>query len=395
MDHAVGLFVPKFSLPEAGWSGNVGVITYSLNARRLKPVSKYLRMKTKLITLLAGLTVGLTTVASAKDGDQESVTRMTVELRDGSRLVGVPSVKKLPLVLDFASVSVPLAELRQCEFNRKDGRVVLGFQNGDQLTGRLEVGDLKLETSFGKVVLEQAQINRIKFSTSRMGDLPPGEGEISFGGVNWLGWKTMFEVRGDKVVSLPKVRPGFNYGHGGGGRGPMLISNIGNQDWRDYRIEADFCVTGVDSSFNPYGLGSDYQGGMICFHVAQAKENWNQSGNYFYAFRFGGDGTWDLVAVYNDYCATSMGYGNPHKDAERKLASGRGLVQDRAKGNRYRIEVRGQRIQLWVDDKSFVDVIDEKMQQPIGGKALDHGGVGFVGGFDAMFWMKNFSATSL
>ena len=60
-----------------------------------------------------------------------------------------------------------------------------------------------------------------------------------------------------------------------------------------------------------------------------------------------------------------------------------------------RIEVRGQRIQVWVDDRQIADVTDEKMDEPIGGQTLDHGGVAFVGEFDAMIWIKNFSATRL
>jgi hypothetical protein len=90
-----------------------------------------------------------------------------------------------------------------------------------------------------------------------------------------------------------------------------------------------------------------------------------------------------------------MGYGNPRKDAERKLASGRGLKIDRVNGNHFRIEVRGQHIQIRVDDQLVTDVTDEKMDQTIGGQTLDHGGVGFIGGFDAMIWIRNFSATGL
>lgn len=349
-------------------------------------------MRTWIIIGLIGLGAA---VAKAEDSEATVIVQASVELRDGSRLVGKPEIMSLPMDLEFSSSSIPLSALRQCEVHPQDGQVILSFQNGDRLTGRLKLEQFKIETSFGKVSPDLLQIKRMTFTTSRAGALPAGEGSLEFGGINWLPWKTLFEVQGDKVVSLPQARPGFNYGHGGSGRGPVLISNIGNQEWRDYRIEADYCVTGTDPNFNPYGVGSDYQGGAIFFHVADAKENWNQCGNSLYAFRLAGDGTWDLVAVYNDYCATSSGWGNPHKDAERKLAAGSGLIQNRTNGNHYRIEVRGQRIQIWVDDKQFVDVVDDKMSETIGGQTLDHGGIGFVGGFDAMIWIKNFSATKL
>ena len=35
------------------------------------------------------------------------------------------------------------------------------------------------------------------------------------------------------------------------------------------------------------------------------------------------------------------------------------------------------------------------MRDPIGGKTLDHGGVGFGWGHDSMGWIRNFSAQSL
>jgi hypothetical protein len=143
------------------------------------------------------------------------------------------------------------------------------------------------------------------------------------------------------LVSLPKARPGFDYGHGGGGRGPTLMSNIGNPDWKDYRVEFEYCVTGVDPALNPYGLPLDYHDGVICFHVADAKENWNQRGSSMYMLGVQGDGSWSLSCIYNAYCRVPSGYGNPANDAERKLADGRGLKIDRENGNRFRIEVRG------------------------------------------------------
>jgi hypothetical protein len=321
--------------------------------------------------------------------------RATLELSDGSRLVGVAQEASLPVTLDFMSASIPLEKIRQCEIRHKDGRVTVNLLNGDRLTGTLDLEKFKLDTALGKLAPDISQIDRMAFSVWRQGDLPAGEGDILFGGVNWHAWKTGFEIQGEKLVSLPMARPGFNYGHNGGGRGPLLISNIGNPDWKDYRLEFDYCVTGIDPAFNPYGLGSDYHDGAISFHVTDTKENWNQCGGSGYIFRVSGDGTWELECVYNDYCAVPMGYGNPRKDAERKLASGRGLKIDRVNGNHFRIEVRGQHIQIRVDDQLVTDVTDEKMDQTIGGQTLDHGGVGFIGGFDAMIWIRNFSATGL
>src|SRR5665213_1361821 len=163
---------------------------------------------------------------------------------------------------------------------------------------------------------------------------------ISFGGQNWLPWRTMFAVKDDKVMSLPRPRPGFNYGHGGGGRGPLLFSNVGNQNWKDYRAEFEFCVTGVDPSLNPYDLPLDYHDGEIWFHVADAKESWNERGVSAYILGVQGDGKWFLRCTYNEYCAVPQGFGLPVKDGERRLAEGTGLKIDREKGNKFAIEVK-------------------------------------------------------
>ena len=98
----------------------------------------------------------------------------------------------------------------------------------------------------------------------------------------------------------------------------------------------------------------------------------------------GGDGSWTLSCAYNEYCAVPVGYGNPRNDDKRALAAGRGRRIDRANGNRFRIEVRGRRIQIWVDGEPIADVTDEEMDRTIGGNTLDHGGLGFLWGFDAM-----------
>lgn len=344
---------------------------------------------------LAALTLLGQVHAGATDMDAKLRVRAVLDLKDGSRLVGAPVARNLPMTLEFGKVAVSLEKIRSCEVRHKDERVVVNFANGDKLTGILDLDRFKLETTLGRLSPEITQIDRMTFSTWREGNMPPGEGDVFFGGVNWKTWKTLFEIQGDKLVSLPKARPGFNYGHNGSGRGPTLMSNIGNSDWRDYRVEFEYCVTGVDPTFNPNGLNLDYHDGSIFFHVVDAKESWNECGGSCYVLGVAGDGAWTLSCIYNDYCAVPVGFGNNRKDGERKLGSGRGLKIDRRNGNKFRIDVRGQQIQIWVDGEQVIDVTDERMGETIGGKTLDHGGVGFHWGLDTMGWIKNFSATGL
>ena len=221
---------------------------------------------------------------------------------------------------------------------------------------------------------------------------------VTFGGVEWQAWRTLFEVRegaGAGLVSLPQVRPGFDYGHGGHGRGPQVVTNIGNPQWRDYRIDADLLVPGVDPAFNPHGLGLDFHGAMIAFHVVDMKESFNESGTTAYILGFEGEGNWSLTALYNSYCRQPLGWGSSQSDGERRLAGGRDAKLDPVEGNRFRIDVMGTRIQVWMDGRKIVDVQDKQMSEPIGGQTLDHGGVAFVGGFDAMIRLRSFRITKL
>jgi hypothetical protein len=353
----------------------------------------------KILALRAWATLSLaflsTASVSLSAADTNPPPRLTVELRDGSRVVGESVAEKIEFHSALlGKIRLPVKDIRTVEWVSTNS-AKLTTSNGDTLMVSFVDSQLPVKTSFGKVELAAGVIRKFSVAIRRAGALPAGEGDIAFGGVNWQAWRTMFEIRDDKLVSLPKPRPGFNYGHSGNGRGPGLVSNIGNPDWRDYALEFECCFGYVDPAFNPYGLATDCRGGGIMFHVTDAKESWNECGSSGYCFSINGDGTWNLNCVYNEYCPSPAGYANMRNDARRMLASGQGLKLDSQNGNKYRIEVRGQRIQIWVDGAQVVDVTDDKMGQTIGGKTLDHGGVGIGWVHDTMGWIRNFSATQL
>lgn len=323
------------------------------------------------------------------------VVRATLDLTDGSRLIGTPLAKTLALKLDFATLELPLDKIRQCEIRRKEENVVVKFQNGDQTTGMLTANKFPMETVLGSLTPTFDLIDRITFTVSQEGALPLGDGPIAFGNVNWTPWRTMFEIQGDKLVSLPKVRTGFNYGHSGNGRSSTLVTNIGNQDWKDYSVEFEMAMTGVNPAFNPHGLPADYRSEAISFHVADAKESWNEKGESHYDFSIAGDGSWSLGCSYNGYNPAPSGYVPHAPEGARILASGKGLKIDTEKGNKIRLDVVGTRIQIWVDGESIADLRDEKMGETIGGQTLDHGGIAISWGWECMGWMRNFSVKKL
>jgi hypothetical protein len=324
----------------------------------------------------------------------EPALRLTLDLIDGSHIIGTPAIGAISVEASLAMMDIQLERLVAVKMAEDHQNAAIDLVNGDKVTGVIKLEPITLETLFGKVSVGLEKIQTVR--VVMIGGPPPaGEGPLAFGGVNWTPWRTQFEVRGDKLVSLPAAQQGFNYGHSGNGRGATLVTNIGSAEWKDYSVEFELGMNGVDPAFNPFLLGQDFRSASIGFHVTDAKESWNERGGSGYGLSLGGDGTWSLGCGYNVYCKTPVGYGNPTSDGSRTLAEGKGLKPDPVNGNKVRIEVCGTRIRIWVDGEKIADLRDEKMGECIGGQTLDHGGVAFTWGFESMGWIRNFSAKRL
>ncbi len=325
-----------------------------------------------------------------------STIQAVVDLIDGSRIVGTPLEKSLPMTLSYANPSVPLEVITRCEIKHSPESATLFLQNGDRISGSLGVDAFPLETLLGRLLPKFPQIDRIEFSLRSNGPLTAGKGEITLGGVKWEAWRTRFEQQGNRLVALPEAREGFNYGHNGNGRGAQVTTNIGEKEWTDYRIDVDFCMTGINPGFNPHGLPPDYRSGCIMFHVAAASESWNVAhGTTCYSLNLNADGSWNLGCIYDNFCKSDCGFGNPHNAGTRTLASGKGLKLNFTDGNHFRIEIVATRIAIWVDHQLIADLRDEKMGEVVAGKDLTSGGVGFGWGWESLGWIENFSATRL
>ena len=304
-------------------------------------------------------------------------------------------MESLKVAGSIATLDLPLLRMRELVHEDPEGEAAVTMRNGDIIKGQVPEGGIEVKSILGDLVIPWPQVERMTLSLAGGPQMPAGEGPLAFGGVNWTAWRVDAEVRDDKLVTLPKARAGFHYGHSGNGRSATLVTNVGNRDWKDYRVEFDVALDRVDPAFNPHRVGIGDIGVSIMFRVADMRESWNDKGWSSYSFSMSPKGTWSVRSIYNHHCPGQRGYRKPLHDGVTTLAEGGGVSVANRKSNRVAIEIKGKRIQIWIDGKRLVDVTDDNMNKEVGGVKLDHGGVAVQFGFEGMGSISNFSATRL
>ena len=113
--------------------------------------------------------------ASPAWADTNPLPRLTVELRDGSRVVGA-SVEKNFMFHSalLGEIKLDVKDIRSIE-SADTNSVKLSTVNGDALTVTFVDSDFAVETSFGKVKLAVASVREISVASGRAaGAHPPG-----------------------------------------------------------------------------------------------------------------------------------------------------------------------------------------------------------------------------
>jgi hypothetical protein len=105
-----------------------------------------------------------TSSAAALAPDVARPLRLTVELGDGSRIIGVPSITNLPMRAGFGTVKVDLSTLQSAQFQPDKETATVLFQNGDKVSGAFSLESLELQTTFGQVKIPLTVIRRIAVS---------------------------------------------------------------------------------------------------------------------------------------------------------------------------------------------------------------------------------------
>lgn len=335
---------------------------------------------------------------------------MTLILVDGSRLVGNSTIESFELQTTDGTkkITVPLSQVLHIK-TKKHGReeiaaiVTKKDDKTNKIRGVIDLQSVELETIFGNVDIDIVHLRKLLVVRAYTENNNQGEdGTIAFGGVHWHPWRTAFEIQGDRLVSLPQARPGFDYGHGGHGRGAALSTNVGNTEWRDYSVTFKVGMPGLDRSFNPYGLPEIHEAKFIAinFHVADAKESWNDRGLSAYRLNLAESGRveklgsykWRLAKTYNSYSNRQSGWGNLSREGQKLFfESDDGTAFEGMQGATVRIDVIGKHIKAWVNGEKVADLIDEEMGSSIGGQTLDHGGIVIETPWEDMIWISDFS----
>jgi hypothetical protein len=125
-------------------------------------------------SLLRLLGIAAAIVFSAHAADTNPPPRLTVELRDGSRVVGTSAEKNFKFHSALlGDLKLAVKDIRSVECVASNS-AKLSTANGDALTVSFVDAEFGVKTSFGKVELAVASVRRLSVSAGGTGAHPPG-----------------------------------------------------------------------------------------------------------------------------------------------------------------------------------------------------------------------------
>ncbi|MCG3150252.1 MAG: hypothetical protein PCFJNLEI_03733 [Verrucomicrobiae bacterium] len=118
---------------------------------------------------LSALLLGTSAIA-------ETTPRLTIQLTDGSRLLGTPARKRLLVQSEtLGKLEVPLDKIRTVTFTASRDDVLITLQNGDKIQSAISDAPVDLATVFGPVTLPWDKITTITVA------LPGGAASVQDG----------------------------------------------------------------------------------------------------------------------------------------------------------------------------------------------------------------------
>jgi hypothetical protein len=124
--------------------------------------------------------------------------RLAIDLVDGSRIIGVPSVATVSIQTAVGNISLPFAKTTSMTFQDDNESVVVTLVNNDRISGVHSLSRLRLTSLFGTVVIPAKVIQKIAHLRAA--------GDVLAAAIEQ---KAKFVVRFDKLsASIGTIRPG-------------------------------------------------------------------------------------------------------------------------------------------------------------------------------------------
>ena len=172
-------------------------------------------------SIIVMVVFSLTAVGWAEREPADLILRLTLDLADGSRIMGVPSIKSVPVQTPYAKMDIPLKQIVNIKVEDDHETASFELQNGDTLTGVLDLGAMELKTSFGSI---RAPVHQLQVISVRPAGMPHG----------LLLWN---RLDGNPSLAGPNVeflsKEGFVQGKVG-----RAVQVAGNNEW-GFRVALD------------------------------------------------------------------------------------------------------------------------------------------------------------
>ena len=116
---------------------------------------------TCVVTALVCLAVNATT-CFAQDDDRIFYVKVTKGANLAGQIVGI---SELTVTTGFGKITIPVEKIEAIKMHADgDDSAVIAFVNGDMVTGKVEVDELQLKTTWGKAHINSASIEAISSS---------------------------------------------------------------------------------------------------------------------------------------------------------------------------------------------------------------------------------------
>jgi hypothetical protein len=120
-----------------------------------------MKTRTKAIALVVLFLTGWSLATAETTNQTPEQIRVELDLVDGSRVIGVPSITSIPLQTSYARMDIPLAQIMTLGMAEDHETAELTLGNGDKLSGVVKLKPIRLDTLFGDIRIGIAHIKRI------------------------------------------------------------------------------------------------------------------------------------------------------------------------------------------------------------------------------------------